>query len=427
MHSLLDNGSTLQLDVPRAFVPLLEPRRYKGASGGRSAAKSHFFCELLIEDCLSEHVRAACIREVQNSLDDSVKQTLEDKIERMGVQSLFRVTNREIVGPNDSLIVFKGAKAHTVHSIRSLEGFNRCYVEQAEALSQKSVDDLIPTFRAPGSEMWFAWNPIDPSDPVDVFFADNVDDPDFIKIDVTYADNPWLPEESRRDMERMKRRDPEKYAHIWLGKYRTMSESRVFKNWQVKDFETTKDATFYFGEDWGYSIDPSVLSRCFIKGRKLYIDHEAYMVGCEIDYCPFLFGGMRDTELQELNPEAYAALKKKNVQWRGIPGARKWPITADNARPETIAYMKRHGFPLMRPSIKGSGSLMEGVEFLQSYDIIIHPRCKHTIDEYTYYSFKTDPRTDEVIPVLEDKKNHVIDSDRYAIENIRRQSSWRPL
>ena len=427
MHSLLDNGSTLQLDVPRAFVPLLEPRRYKGASGGRSAAKSHFFCELLIEDCLSEHVRAACIREVQNSLDDSVKQTLEDKIERMGVQSLFRVTNREIVGPNDSLIVFKGAKAHTVHSIRSLEGFNRCYVEQAEALSQKSVDDLIPTFRAPGSEMWFAWNPIDPSDPVDVFFADNVDDPDFIKIDVTYADNPWLPEESRRDMERMKRRDPEKYAHIWLGKYRTMSESRVFKNWQVKDVETPKDATFYFGEDWGYSIDPSVLSRCFIKGRKLYIDHEAYMVGCEIDYCPFLFGGMRDTELQELNPEAYAALKKKNVQWRGIPGARKWPITADNARPETIAYMKRHGFPLMRPSIKGSGSLMEGVEFLQSYDIIIHPRCKHTIDEYTYYSFKTDPRTDEVIPVLEDKKNHVIDSDRYAIENIRRQSSWRPL
>ena len=70
---------------------------------------------------------------------------------------------------------------------------------------------------------------------------------------------------------------------------------------------------------------------------------------------------------------------------------------------------------------------MEGVEFLQSYDIVIHPRCKHTIDEYTYYSFKTDPRTDEVIPVLVDKKNHVIDSDRYAIENVRRNSDWRPL
>lgn len=151
------------------------------------------------------------------------------------------------------------------------------------------------------------------------------------------------------------------------------------------------------------------------------------MVGCEIDYCPFLFGGMDDKELQKLSPDAYEALKAKNVQWRGIPGARKWPITADNARPETIAYMKRHGFPLMRPSIKGAGSVEEGVEFLQSYDIVIHPRCKHTVDEYTFYSWKTDPRTDEVIPVLQDKKNHVIDSDRYAIENVRRNIDWRVL
>lgn len=427
MHQLLDNGTTLDRHIPRAFVPLLEPRQYKGARGGRSAAKSHFFCEQLIEDCLVEHVRAACIREVQHSLADSVKQTLEDKIEIMGLQSSFHVTNHEIVGPNDSLIVFKGAKAHTVHSIRSLEGFNRAYIEQAESLSQKSVDDLIPTFRASGSEMWFAWNPIDKTDPVDKFFAENKDDPDFVCIHVTYADNPWLPDESRRDMERMRRRDPDKYRHVWLGEYRTMSESRVFKNWETRDFETPEDATFYFGADWGYSIDPSVLSRCFIEGRTLYIDYEAYMVGCEIDYCPFLFGGMHDVELQELNPEAYAALKKKNTQWPGIPGARKWPITADNARPETIAYMQRHGFPNMRASIKGPGSLMEGVEFLQSYDIVIHPRCKHTVDEYTYYSFKTDPRTDEVIPVLEDKKNHVIDSDRYAIENVRRNVDWRPL
>ena len=427
MHQFLDNGATLDRNIPRAFVPLLTPRQYKGARGGRSAAKSHFFCEQLLEDCLCDHVRAACIREVQLSLADSVKQTLEDKIEIMGLQSVFRVTNHEIIGPNDSLIVFKGAKAHTVHSIRSLEGFNRAYVEQAESLSQKSVDDLIPTFRASGSEMWFAWNPIDKTDPVDVFFAENKRDKDFACIHVTYADNPWLPEESRRDMERMKRRDHDKYLHVWLGEYRTMSEARVFKNWKVENFETPEDATFYFGADWGYSIDPSVLSRCFIKGRKLYIDHEAYMVGCEIDYCPFLFGGMRDKELQELSPEAYAALKKKNVQWKGVPGARKWPITADNARPETIAYMRRHGFPNMRPSIKGPGSLMEGVEFLQSYDIVIHPRCKHTIDEYTYYSFKTDPRTDEVIPVLEDKKNHVIDSDRYAIENVRRNTGWGPM
>ena len=349
MHELRDNGKTLQLHVPRAFVPFLTPRRYKGASGGRSSAKSHFFCESLVEDCLRDHVRAACIREVQLSLKESVKQTIEDKINAMGLASAFKITDREIIGPNDSLIIFKGIQSHTSSRIKSLEGFNRCYVEEAQSLSQKSVDDLIPTFRESGSEMWFAWNPIDKTDPVDAFFAENKDDPDFVHIHVTYKDNPWLPEESRRDMERMKLRDHDKYRHVWLGEYRSMSESRVFKNWTTEAFETPDDATFYFGADWGYSIDPSVLSRCFIDGRTLYIDQEAYMVGCEIDYCPFLFGGMQDKELQELNSEAYAALKKKNIQWKGIPGSRQWPITADNARPETIAYMKRHGFPLMRP------------------------------------------------------------------------------
>ena len=96
MHQLLDNGETLSIHTPRKFLPLLAPRRYKGASGGRSAAKSHFFCESLIEDCLRDHVRAACIREVQESLSDSVKQTLEDKIDIMGLQSSFRTTTREI-------------------------------------------------------------------------------------------------------------------------------------------------------------------------------------------------------------------------------------------------------------------------------------------------------------------------------------------
>jgi len=422
MHELAD--STLSIHTPRAFRPLLEPFIYKGASGGRSACKSHFFCESLIEDTLISHTRAACIREVQNSLKESVKQTIEDKIKIMGLSSVFKVTEREITGPNDGLIVFKGVTSNTSDRLKSLEGFNRCYVEEAQSLSQQSVDDLIPTIRSPGSEMWFAWNPLDKSDPVDSFFAENEDDPDFVRIHVTYKDNPWLPEKSRRDMERMKIRDPEKYAHVWLGKYRTMSEARVFKNWTTKAFETPEDAVFYFGADWGYSIDPSVLIRCFIDGRTLYIDQEVYRVGCEIDHSPFLFAGMDDEELQRLSPDAYQSLKAKNVQWRGISGARKWPITADSARPETIAYMRRHGFDQIRPSIKGPGSVMEGVEFLQSYDVVIHPRCRHTIDEFTFYAWKTDPRTNEIIPVLEDKKNHVIDSVRYAIERLRRTSNW---
>lgn len=118
------------------------------------------------------------------------------------------------------------------------------------------------------------------------------------------------------------------------------------------------------------------------------------MVGCEIDRLPDLF----DT----------------------VPDARKWFITADSARPETISYMRRHGYPRIRSAIKGAKSVEEGVEFLKSFDIIVHPRCVHTIDELTLYSYKVDPDTNLVLPILADKKNHVIDAVRYACEGARR-------
>jgi phage terminase large subunit len=103
-----------------------------------------------------------------------------------------------------------------------------------------------------------------------------------------------------------------------------------------------------------------------------------------------------------------------------VPDAEKWPITADSARPETISHMRKNGFPKIMPAVKGARSLEEGVEFLKSFDIVVHPRCKHLIDELTYYKYKEDPLTGLVLPVLEDKDNHVIDALRYACEGARR-------
>jgi phage terminase large subunit len=125
----------------------------------------------------------------------------------------------------------------------------------------------------------------------------------------------------------------------------------------------------------------------------MYIDHEAYAVGCEIDNTPDLF----DT----------------------VPGSRKWKITADSARPETISYMQRNGFKIVGAK-KGNGSVEDGINFLLNFDIIVHPRCKHVIDEFTHYSWKVDKRTDEVLPVLADDHNHMIDAVRYALESSRR-------
>jgi phage terminase large subunit len=143
-----------------------------------------------------------------------------------------------------------------------------------------------------------------------------------------------------------------------------------------------------------------VLVQCAIVGRKLYIPYEAYRVGCEITDTPDLF--------------------------MQVPDAEKWPLTADSSRPETISHLRGNGFPKITKAVKGARSVEEGVEWLKSYDIVVHPRCTHVIDELTLYSYKIDPLTNEVLPVLSDKDNHVIDALRYACEGARRAAKAKP-
>jgi len=389
------SSSVLQIETPEVFLPLLQPARYKGAHGGRGSGKSHFFGEMLIEECLIQPTRAVCVREIQKSLTQSVKRLLEDKINRLGVASRFRVLDTRIEVDNGGLIVFQGMQNHTADSIKSLEGFRVAWVEEAQSLSQRSLDLLRPTIRMPGSELWFSWNPSKATDPVDTLLRGETRVPNSIVVEANWSDNPWLPAELLEEKDYDQRRDADKYAHIWLGGYQRNSEARVFRNWRVEAFDTPADARFYYGADWGFSVDPTTLVRCFTEGRTLYVDREVYKVGCEIDRTPDLFDTLDDGQ------------------------ARKWPIRADSARPETISYMQRHGYPKLVPATKGQGSVEDGIEFLKSYDIVVHPNCRHTIDELTLYAYKTDPLTGEVLPVLADKKNHVIDALRYAVELLR--------
>lgn len=421
-----DNGRTLDIETAAVFEPLLVRSRYKGAFGGRGSAKSWFFGDSLIElFVMYPRLRWVCIREVQKSLEHSVKQLLEDRIRKHNVQSLFRVLDTHIETRAGGLCLFQGMQNHTADSIKSLEGFDGAWVEEGQTLSQRSLDLLRPTLRKGQvfiiPELWFSWNPEQPSDPVEFLRHDPPDNA--IVVEANFDDNPWFPDVLRADMEYDKRRDPDRYAHVWLGKYRRHSEARVFRNWRIgtaEEFATLRPDRYYGGGDFGFSIDPTVLIRCFIIGRTLYIDAEAYAIGCDIDKTPFLWGGAHDKKLRELCPTGYAALKGNELNWEGVPGSRKWPLVADSSRPETISYLRRHGFSNIKPAVKGAKSIEEGIEFLKGYDIVIHPDCVHTIDEFTNYSFKVDPKTNEILPVLVDKKNHVIDSVRYAVEPLRR-------
>ncbi|MGK9235957.1 PBSX family phage terminase large subunit, partial [Inquilinus limosus] len=352
--------------LPRAFRDLRKASRYKAVHGGRGSGKSHVFAELLVRRCVeAAPVRAVCIREVQRSLDQSVKRLLEDKIQALGLGPAFTVQADRILTPGDGRIIFQGMQNHTAESIKSLEGYDIAWVEEAQSLSKRSLELLRPTIRKKGSELWFSWNPTRPDDPVDQLFRGGPAPPGTVLIEANWSANPHFPKVLQAEMEWDRERDPDKYQHVWLGGYRRVGEARVFRNWRVEAFETPADARFLFGADWGFARDPTVLVRCFLKGRTLHVDHEAYRVGCEIDRTPALF----DT----------------------VPEARRWPIVADGARPETISYMQRHGFPRLRAAAKGGGSVKEGVEFLKSCDILVHPRCRHLIDELALFSWRTDP------------------------------------
>lgn len=390
------NSLDIEIPTPAWAEPLLQPARYKGAHGGRGSGKSRFFGSLLVEEHVSNPRQSSvCLREVQKSIKLSVKRLIEQEIQRQGVASLFDIQEATIKRQGtDGLILFQGMQNHTADSIKSLEGFDRAWFEEAHRASQRSLDLLRPTLRKPGSEMWFSWNPEFPTDPVDKLLRGDDPPPRSRVVQANYRDNPWFPDVLREEMEYDRARDPDKYAHIWLGEYLQNTKTRVFSNWRIEEFEAPDDAVFRLGADWGFSVDPTVLVRCYIVGRTLYVDYEAYQVGCEILDTPDLF--------------------------MTVPQAEKWPCIADSARPETISHMRKNGFPKMMPAVKGPGSLEEGVEWLKTYDIVVHPRCIHTIDELTLYSYKVDPLTLDVLPILKDKKNNVIDALRYACENVRR-------
>lgn len=376
-------------EAPRTFA----------VRGGRGSGKSRSIATALVLRAAAKPLRVLCAREIQKSVRDSVKRLLDDEIERCGLGAFFTSTDTEIRGKNGSLFLFAGLRTN-IDSIKSMEGLDICWVEEAANVSQGSLDVLVPTIRKPGSQLIFSWNPRYATDPVDTMYGGNSVPPGTRVLRVNHSDNPWFPDVLRAELEYDRKRDPDKYRHVWEGEYLRNSEARVFRNWRIEDFEAPRDAVHRFGADWGFAVDPTTLVRCHVIGRTLYVDHEAYMVGCEIADTPALF--------------------------LTVPESERWPIVADSARPETISHMRRNGFPKIMPAVKGPRSLEEGVEWLKSYDIVVHPRCVHTIDELTLYSYKTDPLTGNILPVLEDKKNHVIDALRYACEGIRRTATAKP-
>lgn len=398
------SNTATPIEFPRYFASYREPRRFKGLYGGRGSGKSHCFAgHIVLLMAQRPGLRVVCVREVQRSIADSVKQLLEDKVSAYGLDGFFKGTEAELVGLNGSRCIFRGMQNHTAASIKSLEGFDIAWIEEAQTISQKSLDLLTPTIRKPGSEIWASWNPENEDDPIDAFMRGNADSEDFLVRMVNWSDNPWFPAELRADLERDRARDPDKFAHVWEGQYRGLSEARVFRNWRVGDLDASvpDNVVWFYGADWGFANDPAAAVRfCFPEPGTLYVSDEVYELGVPMESHPSFLAG--------------------------LPGAREWPMRADNARPEIIDYCKRHGFPKMRAARKGKGSVEDGVSFIQSFDVVVSPRCPNTSREFLRYAYKTDARTGEVLPVIADRDNHAIDALRYGCEGLHRKGKLLP-
>ena len=389
----------MKVKLPDKLDFLFEPARYHVLYGGRDSGKTTNTIIALLIKGRQKPLRILCCREFQVSIKQSVHSALKKWIGRCNLNWFYNVTDKTITGLNGTEFMFQGIKNNT-ENIKSFDNVNICYVEEANKISQSSWDILIPTIREEGSEFFIVFNPEQESDPVYNMFVKNKR-PDSIVRLINYYDNPFLTEASKKEIEYLKNHDFKKYLHVYEGNLLDRSQSAVFNNWKIESIDDLQGWTTVYGMDFGFAQDPQALVKVNVNidKRILYIDQEAYKVNLEIDdYIDFI---------------------------KTVDGAWENYITADCARPEAISHLNRHGGHIIK-SIKGPGSVLEGVNFIKNFKIIINPDCKNSIYEFTNYSHKVEKLTGLIKPTeFEDKNNHCIDAIRYSLERIRRQGIFK--
>jgi phage terminase large subunit len=387
--------SEVDIELPPKLIPVFEvPRgtvRYRGAKGGRGSGKSVSFAKMAALFGYAEPLRILGTRELQVSIKESFYAEVVAAIESEPfLAAHYDIGESFIRGKNGTEFIFRGLR-HNMDSIKSMAQIDICIVEEAENVPEASWQKLIPTVRAPKSEIWVIWNPQKEGSPVDERFTKNPPKNSII-VEMNWRDNPWFPEvleqERLNDLERM---EHALYLHIWEGHYLKHSKAQIFADkFEIREFNKSHDV-YYQGVDYGFAQDPLHALRCFVKDECLYISGEAVAKGLEID----------DTS--------------KFITDR-IPEFDKFYSRADSSRPETTSYLKRSGLPLIKSVDKWPGSVMDGITFINSFKkVIIHPECPEIAKEFALYSYKVDRLTGDILPEVVDAHNHGVDALRYAL------------
>lgn len=387
-----------QIRLPRKLIPVFAPPRgavqYRGLYGGRGSGKSFNAAKMAAIWGYAEPLRVLATREFQASIKESFHAELKAAIaSEPWLEAHYDVGVDYLRGRNGTEFIFRGLR-HGVSSIKSLAKIDLTIVEEAEDVPEAAWLALEATvFRQPKSELWPIWNPRLDGSPVDLRFRKNVP-PNALIAEVNWNDNPFFPPGMHvlraREQERL---DPNTYAHVWEGAYLTNSDAQVFGGrWRTAEFKPSADWDGpYQGGDFGYAQDPTAAVRAWVHGETLFVSDECFGTQLELDATA---GRVID---------AIGDFDKHVARW-------------DNARPESISYLKRHGLPRSEAVDKWKGSVEDGVQFIRSFkEVVIHPRCTNLIREFRLYSYKTDRLTGDVMPIIIDAHNHGIDALRYAL------------
>jgi len=401
--------TTAKIEIPPKLLTVFsKPRgyyRYRGAHGGRGSGKTRTFALMTAVHGYQMGMNGEsgvilCAREHLNSLDDSSMEEIKQAIRSVDWLSAYWEIGEKYIRSIDGRIkyVFAGLR-HNLDSIKSKAKILLCWIDEAETVSETAYKKLIPTVREANSEIWVTWNPEKDGSPTDLRFRKR-DRDDSIFVEMNYMENPWFPDVLDQDrLSDLKSLDPQTYAHIWEGAYLENSDSQVFANKvRVAEFKPGADWDGpYCGLDFGFSLDPTAATKCWVYDGRLWVEYEAGRTKLELD-------------------DTTEFITKK------IPDFHKYVCRADSARPESISYLVNHGMPRVIGVDKWKGSVEDGVQHMRSYkEIVVHPRCEETRKEMRMYSYKVDRLTGDVLPDIVDKHNHYIDSIRYGISPLIQQ------
>lgn len=399
----------MQLNLPSKFSVFfnkdgtIADSRYKVPRGGRSSGKSQGTAEIIIALMCAprlfnknkDRLLIFCGREFGSSIDQSVSRLLKKCARKLGVYDQFTFTATKIVhNKNGSEVNFCGF-ARNVESFKSADEIDLLWIEEGDKLSKYSFEAVIdPTVREDGSQIWITYNPVYDDDYVHQRFAVN-SDPDAISFEINWYDNPWFPKVMRKLKDAAYRTDPDLADHVWGGRTRKSSNVQIFNGkWVVHDFDVDphKWDGPYYGVDWGFSVDPTVIAECWVYNKKLYVRRSTGRTGLDPD---------KTADFFELT----------------IPEIKSQKIRADCSRPESISMVKRDikGITACK---KWTGLVEDGIAFIRSFDqIVIHPSCAGVIDEARRYQYKQ-TSDGEPTTIIIDANNHYWDAIRYALEPL---------